>query len=113
MPPRYTYWTIILEGKPTAFRASTQEELLPTFKQLQARHPDTVMMWFARGRLWKTEEEAKEALARAEKCQGCPRGPGAQMARAGNDRNGAGSDSRPGGSPARFRANAIRAAHAT
>jgi hypothetical protein len=62
MPPRYTYWTIILEGKPTAFRASTQEELLPTFKRLQARHPDTVMMWFARGRLWKSEEEAKEAF---------------------------------------------------
>jgi hypothetical protein len=62
MPPRYTYWTIILEGKPTAFRAAKQEELLPTFKQLQARHPDTVMMWFARGRLWKSEEDAREAL---------------------------------------------------
>ena len=40
MPPRHAYWTIILEGKPTAFRAHTQEELLPTFKQLQAQHPD-------------------------------------------------------------------------
>jgi hypothetical protein len=38
MPPRHAYWTIILEGKPTAFRAHTREELLPTFKQLQARH---------------------------------------------------------------------------
>jgi hypothetical protein len=62
MPPRYTYWTIILEGKPTAFRATKQEELLPTFKQLQARHPDTLMMWFARGRLWRSEEEAKAAF---------------------------------------------------
>jgi hypothetical protein len=62
MPPRYTYWTIILEGKPTAFRATKQEELLPTFKQLQVRHPDIVMMWFARGRLWKSEEEAKQAF---------------------------------------------------
>ncbi len=62
MPPRYTYWTIILEGKPTAFRAATQEELLPTFKQLQARHPDSVMMWFARGRLWQSEDEAKAAF---------------------------------------------------
>ena len=42
MPPRHTYWTIILEGKPTAFRAATQDELLPTLKQLQARHPDAV-----------------------------------------------------------------------
>ena len=40
MPPRHAYWTIILEGKPTAFRAHTREELLPTFKQLQAQHPD-------------------------------------------------------------------------
>ncbi len=62
MPPRYTYWTIILEGKPTAFRASKQEELLPTLKQLQARHPDAVMLWFARGKLWQSEEEAREAL---------------------------------------------------
>jgi len=62
VPPRYTYWTIILEGKPTAFRATKQEELLPTFKQLQARHPDTLMMWFARGRLWRSEEEAKAAF---------------------------------------------------
>ena len=30
MPPRHTYWTIILEGKPTAFRAHTPDELLPT-----------------------------------------------------------------------------------
>ena len=58
MPPRYAYWTIILEGKPTAFRAQQREELLPTFKQLQAKHPDAVMMWFARGRLWTSPEEA-------------------------------------------------------
>ena len=63
MPPRHTYWTIILEGKPTAFRAHTEEELLPTLKQLQARHPDAVMRWFARGKLWHSQEE--ERLARA------------------------------------------------
>ena len=61
MPPRHTYWTIILEGKPTAFRAHTQEELLPTLRQLQARHPDAVMKWFARGRLWHTPEEERLA----------------------------------------------------
>jgi hypothetical protein len=64
MPPRHTYWTIILEGKPTAFRAHTQEELLPTLRQLQSRHPDAVLMWFARGRLWKSEEESREALSK-------------------------------------------------
>ena len=62
MPPRHTYWTIILEGKPTAFRAHTQEELLPTLKQLQSRHPDAALMWFARGRLWKSEEESRASL---------------------------------------------------
>ena len=59
MPPRHTYWTIILEGGPTAFRASRREELVPTLKQLQSRHPDTVLKWFARGRLWNSPEEAK------------------------------------------------------
>ena len=64
MPPRHAYWTIILEGKPTAFRAHAQEELLPTLKQLQSKHPDAVLMWFARGRLWKSEEESREALGK-------------------------------------------------
>lgn len=63
MPPRYTYWTIILEGIPTAFRAHTQEELLPTLRQLQSKHPDAVMKWFARGRLWHTPEEERMAAA--------------------------------------------------
>ena len=65
MPPRHTYWTIILEGKPTAFRAHTQEELLPTLRQLQSKHPDTVLMWFARGRLWKSEEESRAAYSKS------------------------------------------------
>lgn len=61
MPPRYAYWTIILEGKPTAFRAHTREELLPTLKQLQSRHPNAAMLWFARGRLWQSPEEERAA----------------------------------------------------
>jgi hypothetical protein len=65
MPPRHHYWTIILEGKPTAFRAHTQEELQPTLRQLQSRHPDAVMKWFARGRLWLTQEEERaDAIAK-------------------------------------------------
>jgi len=58
MPPRHVYWTIIAGGQPTAFRAAEREELLPTLKQLQARHPDATMMWFARGKLWPTKEAA-------------------------------------------------------
>jgi len=64
MPPRHAYWTIILEGKPTAFRTHTREELLPTFKQLQSRHADTQMKWFARGRLWESPEEERAAARR-------------------------------------------------
>src|SRR3954471_14109289 len=65
MPPRHHYWTIILEGKPTAFRAHTQDELVPTLRQLQARHPDAVMKWFARGRLWESQDvERAESAAR-------------------------------------------------
>ncbi len=75
MPPRYAYWTIILEGKPTAFRAHTQDELLPTLKQLQARHPDAAMFWFARGRLWQSPEEER-AAAEARRQTRQQRGPG-------------------------------------
>src|SRR5918996_5680449 len=65
MPPRFVYWTIIAGGLPTAFRAAEREELLPTFKRIQEKHPDAVMKYFARGRLWESAEEAKhEADAR-------------------------------------------------
>src|SRR5687767_13412577 len=77
MPPRFAYWTIILDGKPTAFRAHTSDELLPTLRQLQVRHPEAVMMWFARGRLWKSPDEAlAAAAARRSKPRAESRGPG-------------------------------------
>ena len=74
MPPRHTYWTIIFGGQPTAFRSSTREELLPTFKQILARHPDALMRWFARGKLWASEEEAREAMMRARRPPAPPAG---------------------------------------
>jgi hypothetical protein len=61
MPPRYAYWTILIDNKPTAFRARNREELLPTLHQLQRKNPDAVMRWFARGRLWDTPEQAQWA----------------------------------------------------
>ena len=64
MPPRHTYWTIIVGNQPTAFRSATQDDLLPTLRQLQSKHPDAAMMWFARGRLWRSEEEARAAFDR-------------------------------------------------
>ena len=61
MPPRYAYWTILIDNKPTAFRARDQEELLPTLHQLRRTNKDVVLKWFARGRLWETPEAAQAA----------------------------------------------------
>jgi hypothetical protein len=58
MPPRYTYWTILAGGLPTSFRAADQEDLLPTFRRLQERHPDAELKWFQRGKLWESPEAA-------------------------------------------------------
>jgi hypothetical protein len=59
MPPRYSYWTIIADGLPTAFRAAEREELLPTFARIRDKHPDAQMKWFARGKLWDSPESAR------------------------------------------------------
>jgi hypothetical protein len=62
MPPRYSYWTIIAGGLPTAFRAAERDELMPTFQRLREKHPDAEMKWFARGKLWDSPDAAMEAL---------------------------------------------------
>ena len=67
MPPRYAYWTIIAGGLPTAFRAADREELLPTFQRIKEKHPDAEMKWFARGRLWESQEEARRPSAERQK----------------------------------------------
>jgi hypothetical protein len=66
MPPRFAYWTILIDNQPTAFRAREREELLPTFNQLRRKNADVVMKWFARGRLWESAE-AERAAQRALK----------------------------------------------
>jgi hypothetical protein len=66
MPPRFAYWTILAGGLPTAFRAAERDDLLPTFKRIQEKHPDAEMKWFARGRLWASPEEAREYAARGK-----------------------------------------------
>lgn len=65
MPPRFAYWTIILDNAPTAFRSRTQEELLPTLKQLQRKNADASMRWFQDGKLWDSPEEVRAARLRA------------------------------------------------
>lgn len=64
MPPRFAFWTILIDGQPTAFRARTQEELLPTLRQLRSTNPGATMKWFARGRIWDSPEAAADALRR-------------------------------------------------
>ena len=65
MPPRYAYWTILIDNKPTAFRAREKEELLPTLTQLRRTNKDVVMKWFARGRLWDSPEAGARGAAAA------------------------------------------------
>jgi len=64
MPPRYAYWTIIAGGLPTAFRAADRDELLPTFQRIREKHPDAQMKYFARGKLWESQDAARAAQAR-------------------------------------------------
>ena len=61
MPPRYAYWTILIDQKPTAFRAREQDDLLPTLAQLRRTNPDVILKWFAHGRLWDSPEQEREA----------------------------------------------------
>ncbi|SRR6266540_5908298 len=57
MPPRYAYWTILIDKGATAFRARDKEELLPTLAQLRRTNKDVELKWFARGRLWDSPEQ--------------------------------------------------------
>jgi hypothetical protein len=61
MPPRYAYWTILIDNAPTAFRAREKEDLLPTLSQLRRTNKDVVLKWFGRGKLWDSPEAAQAA----------------------------------------------------
>jgi hypothetical protein len=90
MPPRFAYWTIIAGGLPTAFRAAERDELLPTFRRIQEKHPDAVMKYFARGKLWSSPEEARAAAEMRRAARTRDEGRRAQA-------TGRGRDWRPGG----------------
>ena len=62
MPPRYAYWTILVDNQPTAFRSAMQEDLMPTFKRLKQKHPSAEMKWFQNGKLWDSRTDAQEAM---------------------------------------------------
>ena len=61
MPPRYVYWTILIDNKPTAFRAREKEDLLPTLAQLRRTNAEVVLKWFARRQIWDSPEAEQEA----------------------------------------------------
>jgi hypothetical protein len=73
MPPRFAYWTILIDDRPTAFRAQDQQELLPTVNQLKRKNQNVVMKWFAQGKLWNSPE-AQRAAGRRPKFTGEKRG---------------------------------------
>jgi hypothetical protein len=60
MPPRFAYWTIILDGIATSFRAREREEILPLFNQQKKKDPTAQLKWFSGGKLWDSPEAAKE-----------------------------------------------------
>ena len=60
MPPRFAYWTIILDGTPTSFRTKEREDILPLYNQLKAKNPAALLKWFSGGRLWDSPEQAKD-----------------------------------------------------
>jgi hypothetical protein len=64
MPPRFAYWTILIDDAPTAFRASDPLDLLPTLNQLKRKNANVVMKWFSGGKLWASPEAAQEARRR-------------------------------------------------
>ena len=90
MPPRYAYWTIIAGGLPTAFRAADRDELLPTFQRIKEKHPDAQMKWFARGKLWESQDAARIAEKRGGRGR-------ARLDEAGHDSQRRSRDWRPGG----------------
>jgi len=72
VPPRFVYWTILIDNQPTAFRAAQREDLLPTLHQLQRKSANVVMKWFARGKVWDSPEaeRAAQAVARPQEKRG-------------------------------------------
>lgn len=75
MPPRFAYWTIILDDGPTAFRARDRAELMGVFRQLANRNPTAAIKWFAHGKLWESPEEERAAARAAAQAQREARGP--------------------------------------
>ena len=62
MPPRYAYWTILVDGQPTAFRSGALDDLMPTFNRLKEKQPTAELKWFQNGELWASRHDAQDAM---------------------------------------------------
>lgn len=62
MPPRFSYWTILIDGQATAFRAHKREDLYPTLVQIRRTNPKVELKWFAGGKIWESPEARDTAL---------------------------------------------------
>src|SRR5262245_27231263 len=92
MPPRFAYWTILIDGKPTAFRAREQQELQPTLTQLKRTNKDVLLRWFARGKLWESQDAERASWRERRAGESAPRKDGQKDGQAARGR-----DWRPGG----------------
>lgn len=86
MPPRYVYWTIIVDGQPTAFRAGSLEDIMPTFNRLKEKQPTAELKWFQHGKLWSSRHDAQDFM-RARGDRGRERDPRQR----GDQRSGSGN----------------------
>src|SRR6478736_167723 len=91
MPPRHTYWTILVGSSPTAFRAAERADLVPTFERLRGKHPEVVLKWFARGKLWDSQEAPRDGAWRPG---GTHRDPRDRFKKKPKDADGRGRDRR-------------------
>ena len=62
MPPRYVYWTIIVDGQPTAFRSGSLEDIMPTFNRVKEKQPSAELKWFQYGQLWPSRHDAQDFM---------------------------------------------------
>jgi hypothetical protein len=67
VPLTKAFWIIVDGTIPTAFRSPNRDELLPTLHQLQRTQPTVALVWFERGRIWATQEEARADQERRRK----------------------------------------------
>jgi 23S rRNA pseudouridine2605 synthase len=58
MPPRHSFWVILIGKTPTSFRGKDRDDLVPTLRQLQRTQSDVSLRWFERGKVWESPEAA-------------------------------------------------------